>query len=174
MAGEICSPENEKNHPDFLPIIKPQHFNQLYYQLYSMTTSLRFQDDASKANKENDQLEINKEKELNDWLCSYEKLADKIHPIIETNLNREENPDEFESSFISVDADYNVKIAVSDYKEVMNFLDNFYEHFWDVVKKNDGLKDSTYDPDEDELGEMKEGKGLREMINEWENNSTSL
>lgn len=160
-------------HPDFLPIIKPQHFNQLYYQLYSMAASLRFHDEASKANKEYDQLDLNNEKELIDWLCIYEKLADKIHPIIETSLNPEENSDEFETGFISVDADYNVKIAVSDYKEVLDFMDNFYEHYWDVVKKSDGLKDSIYDPNEDELGEMNEGKGLREIINEWGMNKNS-
>jgi hypothetical protein len=160
--------------PVFLPIIKPQHFNQLYYQLNSMAASLRFHDEASKANKEYHQLDFNKQKGLIDWLCSYEKLADKIHPIIETNLNCEENSDEFETDFISVDADYNVKIAVSDYKEVLDFLDNFYEHYWDIVKKYDGLKESTYDSYTEDLEEMNECKALREIINEWENNSTSL
>jgi hypothetical protein len=37
------------------------------------------------------------------------------------------------------------------------------------LRKYDGLKESTYDPDE--VGEPDEGKGLREIINEWEKNN---
>jgi len=37
------------------------------------------------------------------------------------------------------------------------------------LRKYDGLKESTYDPDE--VGEPDQGKGLREIINEWEKNN---
>ena len=156
-------------HPAFLPIIKPQLFNQFYYLLSNMAACLRFNDKASKANEEYNQLDLNNEKHLIDWLCLYEKLSDIILPVIETNLNAEENPEEFETGFVSVDPDYNVKIAVSDYKNVLDFLSNYYNHYWNVVRKYEGLKESTYDPDE--LDEPDEGKGLREIITEWERNN---
>ena len=158
-------------HPAFLPIIKPQHFNQFYYQLSNMAASLRFNDEASKANEEYNQLDLNNEKHLIDWLCLYEKLSDKIFPIIETNLNSDENPEEFETGFIAVDPDYNVSIAVSDYKNVLDFLSNYYDHYWNVVRKYEGLKDCDYDLEADEPEAMSEGKGLREIISEWEKNN---
>lgn len=161
----------ENYHPAFLPIIKPQHFNQFYYQLANMAASLRFNDEASKANEEYNQLDLNNEKHLIDWLCLYEKLSDKLFPIIETNLNSEENPEEFETGFIAVDTDYNVKIAVSDYNHVLDFLSNYHDHYWNVVRKYEGLKESTYDPDLDEYLEMDKGKELREIITEWERNN---
>lgn len=158
-------------HPAFLPIIKPQHFNQFYYLLSNMAAYLRFNDEASKANEEYNQLDFNNEKHLIDWLCMYEKLSDKIFPIIETNLNSEENPEEFETGFIAVDPDYNVNIAVSDYKHVLDFLSNYYDHYWNVVRKHEGLKECTYDPDLDEHLVMDKGKELREIITEWERNN---
>jgi hypothetical protein len=136
-----------------------------------MAACLRFNDKASKANEEYNQLDLNKEKHLIDWLCLYEKLSDKIFPLIETNLNAEENPEEFKTGFVSVDTDYNVKIAVSDYKDVLDFLSNYYNHYWNVVRKYEGLKVCTYDPDFDEHLVMDKGKDLREIITEWERNN---
>jgi len=156
-------------HPAFLPIIKPQVFNQLYYELTGFANLLRFQDQAQKANDEYRLIDLTIEKDLIDWLCCYEELSVKIHPIIETNLNPDENPEEFETGFVSVDPDYTIKIAVSDYKDLLDFLSNYYDHYWSVLRKYDGLKESTYDPDD--LGEPEEGKGLREIINEWEKNN---
>ena len=163
-------------HPALLPLIKAEDFNHPYYQLSSMAAYLRFKEEARNANDEYDLLELNIEKDLIDWLCRYEKLSEKIHPIIETNLNAEENPEEFETGFISVDADFNVKIAISDYKDVLDFLRNYYHHYWDVVKKYDGLKECNYDANIDEIGEPGEEYGLREIIKEWErkNNKTIL
>ena len=158
-------------HPALLPIIKPQHFNQFYYQLSNMAASLRFNDEASKANEEYNQLDLNNEKCLVDWLCMYEKLSDKIFPIIETNLNSDENPEEFETGFIAVEPDYNVSIAVSDYKNVLDFLSNYHDHYWNVVRKYEGLKECTYDPDLGEHLVMDKGKELRVIITEWERNN---
>jgi hypothetical protein len=157
--------------PVFLPLIKPQDFNQLYYQLSNIAAALQFQNEAKRANDEYALIEFNVEKDLIDWLCLYEKLADKIFPVIETNLNSDENAEEFETGFIAVDLDYNVKIAVSDYKEVLNFLSNYYDHYWNVVRKYDRLKESTYDPDE-QL-EVDKGKELREIITDWETNNSN-
>ena len=155
-------------HPAFLPIIKPQHFNQFYYKLSNLAASLSFNDEASKANQEYNLLDLNNEKHLIDWLCMYEKLSDKIFPIIETNLNSEENPEEFETGFIAVDTDYNVKIAVSDYKNMLDFLSNYYVHYWNIVRKYDGLKDIDYDSEAEESEAMNAWIGLREIISEWE------
>ena len=159
--------------PVFLPIIKPQDFNQLYYQLSNIAASLQFQNEAKKANDEYALIDFSIEKDLIDWLCRYEKLSDKLYPIIETNLNSDENPEEFETGFISVDADFNVKIAISDYKDVLDFLSNYYHHYWDVIKKYDGLKDLTYDPATDEEMVVDKGIDLREIITEWEKNNTN-
>ena len=160
-------------HPAYLPIIKPQDFNQLYYQLSNIASALQLQNEAQKANDEYALIDFSIEKDLIDWLCRYEKLSDKLFPIVETNLNAEENPDEFETGFISVDSEFNVKIAVSDYKVVLDFLSNFYGHYWDVVKKYEGLKECTYDADIDAELPMDMGKELREIITEWEKNNNS-
>ena len=158
-------------HPVFLPIIKPQDFNQLYYQLSNIAAALQFQTEARKANDEYALIDFRIEKDLIDWLCRYEKLSDKLYPITETNFNADENPEEFETGFISVDTDFNVKIAISDYQDVLDFLSNYYHHYWDVVKKYEGLTDCTYDPATDEEMVMDKGKDLREIITEWERNN---
>jgi hypothetical protein len=150
--------------PEYLPLIKPQDFNQVYYQLSRMASFLRYTEEAKQANEEYKLIDFNVEKSLLDWLCLYENLGYQIHPIIETNLNAEENEEEFQTGFISIDTDYNARIAVVDYVDVLDFLNNLYSHYWKKLEEYGGLRDASKDVYDDDYEFDTESHALRSLL----------
>ena len=150
--------------PEYLPLIGPQHFNQVYYQLSGMACFLRYTEEAKQANEAYKLIDFNVEKSLLDWLCLYENLGSQIHSIIETNLNAEENEEEFNTGFISIDTDYNARIAVVDYVDVLDFLSNLYDHYWKKMEEYGGIYDASKDEYEEDFEFDTEVHALRTLL----------
>ena len=150
--------------PEYLPLIKPQDFNQVYYQLSRMASFLRYSEEAKQANEAYKLIDFNVEKSLLDWLCLYENLGAQIHSIIETNLNAEENEEEFNTGFVSIDTDYNARIAVVDYVDVLDFLSNLYSHYWKKMEEYGGLYKASKDEYEEHFEFDTEVHVLRTLI----------
>lgn len=150
--------------PEYSPLIKPQDFNQVYYHLSDMACFLRYTEEAKQANEAYKLIDFNVEKSLLDWLCLYENLGSQIHSIIETNLNAEENEEEFNTGFISIDTDYNARIAVVDYVDVLDFLSNLYDHYWKKMEEYGGLYDARKDEYEEDFEFDTEVHALRTLI----------
>ena len=129
-----------------------------------MACFLRYTEEAKQANEAYKLIDFNVEKSLLDWLCLYENLGSKIHSIIETNLNAEENEEEFNTGFISIDTDYNARIAVVDYVDVLDFLSNLYSHYWKKMEEYGGIYKASKDEYEEDFEFDTEVHVLRTLI----------
>ena len=129
-----------------------------------MAYFLRYTEEAKLANEAYKLIDFNVEKSLLDWLCLYENLGSQIHSIIETNLNAEENEEEFNTGFISIDTDYNARIAVVDFVDVLDFLSNLYSHYWKKMEEYGGLRDASKDEYEEDFEFDAEVHVLRTLI----------
>lgn len=119
--------------PDYRVLIGPQHFNQFYYMLNFMACRLPLTDLATQANMEYALFDPNDKVTLRQWFDKYEKLSDDVHSIIETNLNEDENEEEYKTGYVSVDFDYPTKIAVCDYFQINLFLANHHPHILEFL-----------------------------------------
>ena len=84
----------------------------------------------------------------------------------------EENEEEFNTGFISIDTDYNARIAVVDYVDVLDFLKNLYSHYWKKMEEYGGLYVASKDEYEEDFEYVSESHALKTLLesrmkNDW-------
>ena len=67
--------------------------------------------------------------------------------IKETPLNVEDNEEEFETGFVTVHDDFNIKIAVVDFEIVLEFFDNFFTPYMKMREKYGEVDDTEINED---------------------------
>ena len=126
----------------FYPFPQLEKFNNLFYTLYQYKFYAELTEACIQANKEHSVTDISNEDELIEWLIKFEKLGNSLDAIKETPLNIEDNEDEFETGFVTVHDKMNIKIAVADFENVLEFFDNFFTPYFNMCEKY-GEVDST-------------------------------
>ena len=147
----------------FYPFLQLENFNYLFFILSQYKFYVELNDDCIKANQEYIVTDISNEDELLKWLIKFEKLGNSLDAIKETPLNIEDNEEEFETGFVTVHDKMNIKIAVADFKNVLEFFDNFFTPYMKMHEKY-GEVDNT-EINEDFKFPL-DYKSLQELVNE--------
>ena len=150
----------------FFPHPRLEKFNNLFYSLSQFKYYLYFTEDCIKANQAFRAIEVSNEDELIKWLISVENLGDKIHTIIETSLNKDENEDEFETGYVTAHEDLIIKISIADFKEVLEFTNHFFSHYWRTYYKYCEMYETEINNNVTEGFDVSAaGKSLYELVN---------
>lgn len=121
----------------FLFYLFPQleNFNNLFFILFQYKFYIELSAECIQANKEYSVTDISNEDALIEWLIKFEKLGNSLDAIKETPLNIEDNEEEFETGFVTVHDNLNIKIAVADFKNILEFFDNFFTPYFNMCEK---------------------------------------
>jgi hypothetical protein len=119
----------------FYPFPQLEKFNNLFFTLYQYKFYVELNDDCIKANQEYIVNDISNEDALLEWLIKFEKLGNSLDAIKETPLNIYDNEEEFETGFVTVHDKLNIKIAVADFKNILEFFDNFFTPYFNMCEK---------------------------------------
>ncbi len=121
----------------FLFYLFPQleNFNNLFFTLYQYKFYIELTAECIQANKEYSVTDISNEDALLEWLIKFEKLGNSLDTIKETPLNIEDNEEEFETGFVTIHDSLNIKIAVADFKKILEFFDNFFTPYFNMCEK---------------------------------------
>jgi len=152
----------------FYPFLQLENFNYLFFILSQYKFYVELNDDCIKANQEYIVTNISNEDALLEWLIKFEKLGNSLDAIKETPLNIEDNEEEFETGFVTVHDKLNIKIAVADFDNILEFFDNFFTPYFNMCEKY-GEVDST-EINEDFKFSL-DYKSLQELVNERKNRS---
>lgn len=116
-------------------------FWDIYYELKSLSSVLKFMNEAGEAvnayslfSKENEDLLLR-------WLVNYEELGQELYIITDTF----DDDEEMKTGFVSLTRHYNLKIKVNDYSNGIALGKIFHEHYWKMVEKyqTKTLEDNT-------------------------------
>ena len=119
----------------FYPFLQMENFNYLFFILSQFKFYVELNDDCIKANQEYIVTDISNEDALLEWLIKFEKLGNSLDAIKETPLNIYDNEEEFETGFVTVHDKLNIKIAVADFKNILEFFDNFFTPYFNMCEK---------------------------------------
>jgi len=119
----------------FYPFLQLENFNYLFFILSQYKFYVELNDDCIKANQEYIVTDISNEDALLEWLIKFEKLGNSLDAIKETPLNIYDNEEEFETGFVTVHDKMNIKIAVADFKNILEFFDNFFTLYFKMCEK---------------------------------------
>ena len=155
----------------FFPYSKLKKFNKLFFKLSQFKFYLDLTEDCIKANQEFSNTDISNEDELIEWLIKVEDLGDKLHSIIETSLNKYENEDEFQTGYVTAHEDFKIKISIADFKDVLEFLDNYITPYWRIYEKYSEVNAPKINKNINEGIEIPlDGKSLYELVKEKKKN----
>jgi hypothetical protein len=158
--------KDEKYSFYFFPYPRLEKFNNLFYSLSRYKYFLDYTADCIKANEAFRAIEVSNEDELIKWLINVEELGDKIHSIIETSLNKDENEDEFQTGYITAHENFKIKISITDFKDVLEFTDHFFSHYWRTYYKYCEMYETEINNNLTEGFEVSAaGKSLYELVN---------
>lgn len=110
----------------FYPHQQFEKFNNLYFWLSKFMFYINLTPDCIRANEEFNLIDTSNQNEIDDWMYKVEDLGIQIISITETSLNEDENEDEFQTGFVTVHEDLQIKIAISDFTDVLAFLHNYF------------------------------------------------
>ena len=112
----------------FYPHQQFEKFNNLYFWLSEFKFYINLTPECIKANEEFNLIDISNQNEIDDWMNNVKDLGNQIFSITETSLNKDENEEEFQTGFVTVHEDLQIKIATSDFTDVLEFLDNYFRY----------------------------------------------
>lgn len=150
----------------FYPFLQLENFNYLFFILSQYKFYVELTEVCIQANQEWLGTDISNEDALIEWLIKFEKLGNSLDAIKETPLNVEDNEEEFETGFVTVHDDFNIKIAVVDFENVLEFFDNFFTPYFKMCEKY-GEVDNTEINEDFEF--PLDYKSLQELVNELKN-----
>lgn len=107
-------------------------FYTLYWQIEEISSYLKFNSEASKAIQEYNFLNIENEGLLLAWLIKYESLGTDLTLLLVDHFYNEE---ELKSGYVQLRNNFNLKISVSDFKDVIHFNQIFDDHYWEMVDR---------------------------------------
>lgn len=119
----------------FYPFPQLENFNNLFFILSQYKFYVELNDKCIQANQEYLLTDISNEDALLDWLIKYEKIGTSLEVIKETPLNIYDNEEEFETGFVTIHDELNIKIAVADFKNILEFFDNFFTPYFNMCEK---------------------------------------
>lgn len=119
----------------FYPFPQLEKFNNLFFILSQYKSYVELNEKCIQANQEYFLTDISNEDALLDWLIKYEKIGTSLEVIKETPLNIYDNEEEFETGFVTVHDNLNIKIAVADFKNILEFFDNFFTPYFNMCEK---------------------------------------
>lgn len=122
---------------DSLPSIfqdykKIHNFKWLYYRLNELANFLVYEQDAEQILKNFESINANSESELLGWLVENEILVNNLGLLRLGYITEEEVMQE---EYTSLSKDYNIKIAVVDYKNVIQLADIYFQYYWEMLAK---------------------------------------
>lgn len=150
----------------FFPHPRLEKFNNLFYSLSQFKYYLDLTEVCIKANQAFLGFEVSNEDDLIKWLINVEDLGDKIHTIIETSLNKDENEDEFQTGYVTAHEGFKIKISISDFKDVLEFTNHFFSHYWRTYNKYSEMYETEINNNlTEDFEDSAAGKSLYELVN---------
>lgn len=119
-----------------------QRFHFLYFHISALAKYLVVEDDAKEALHEFTRLDITNEHFLLQWLVKYEDFGlDNMAITYSTGF---EDDDEVKTGYVSLHPNYNLKIAVEDYRNIYEFETIFNSYYWVMLDKYNTISDEEW------------------------------
>lgn len=119
-------PSRFRNYKNF------HNFKWLYYRLNDLANFLVYEADAEQILKKFESINCKSEPELLGWLVDNEILSINL-ALLKLSYITEE--DVMQKEYTSLSDDYNIKIAVEDYKNVIQLADIYFSYYWEMFAK---------------------------------------
>jgi len=107
-------------------------FGDIYFKLSEMLLFLEYDTEALNGLEEFKSIDNSSQKEVIQFLLKYEKCIDELSTLLYMYLLEEEEP--YRGS-MEVDKKFKIYIAISDFENVLRFVNKFHPIYWDTVEE---------------------------------------